>query len=501
MLESGSNCANVGKLTITLTQEDGKWTVDKSEGELIDCSTVTPDPDFLARFKELDEKSLALAGKEIGEVGETFMDPVYQLPGIPRAIIEDNPITDLVNIVQMTQAEADVSLAALFTEDANLEKGPFLNRDSVKIYKYDNTLFGVKVTGAQLKAIMEAHAGNFFNQYKEGDVTISFNPEMRMYNYDMFAGVNYEIDISKPAGERIVNVTYKGEPLKDDQELKLALNNYRYGGLVTAGLINEADVYYEGGAVRDMISDYVAALSEPLMPVCDNNWKIVGAPLDDPQKDLIYEKVRAGEISIPTSEDGRTPNVAALNGPTLRAEGKLPALDGETATAPAAPAAPATPATPAPDAKLVAYAATQNVDVDGKAVEFQMYALKDVNGNPTNFVKARDVASVLNGTKAQFEVGYDANTKAVTMTPNTAYTPNGSEMKTPFSGDRAYTIPTAKTNVGGKETELTAILLTGDTGGGFTYYRLRDLGEALGFNVSWSKEKGVFIESDKPYVG
>lgn len=349
VLEPGSNGQYVGKLSITLSQEDGKWVVDRDQttGKLIDCSAVEPDAAFLAEFKDLHDKSLALAAKQVGEVGETFMDPVYLLPGIPRAIIEDNPITDLVNLVQMEQAGADVSLAALFTEDANLEKGPFLNRDSVKIYKYDNTLFGVTVTGAQLKAIMEEHAGNFFNQYQPGDVTISFNPDIRMYNYDMFAGVNYEIDISKPAGSRIVNVTYKGAPLKDDEVLKLALNNYRYGGLVGAGLINESDVYYEGGAVRDMITDYVAALDGPLMPVCDHNWKIVGAPLDDPQKDQIYEMVRSGELTVPTSEDGRTPNVASLNGPALRAAGKLPALEGET-PAPAPEPTPAPVPTPEP---------------------------------------------------------------------------------------------------------------------------------------------------------
>src|SRR5574344_293961 len=122
---------------------------------------------------------------------------------------------------------------------SNLEKGAFLNRDSVKIYKYDNTLYGVKVTGKQLKAIMERQAGEFFNQYVPGDVTISFNPNSRMYNYDEFAGVNYEINISKPVGSRIQNVAYQGKPLADDQTLVLALNNYRYGGLVTAGLLNE----------------------------------------------------------------------------------------------------------------------------------------------------------------------------------------------------------------------------------------------------------------------
>ena len=335
VLEPGSNGQYVSKVTITLTGSGSGWTVDKSAttGELLDCSAVTPDADFLAEFKSLHEKSLAMASREVGQVGKTFLDPVELLPGIPNAIVQDNPVIDLINKVQMEQTGADVSLAALFDSSSNLEAGPFLHRDSVKIYKYDNTLFAVKVTGKQLKAIMERQAGGFFNQYQSGDVTVSFNPNIRMYNYDEFAGVNYEIDISKPEGQRIQNVTYQGKPLSDTQTLVLALNNYRYGGLVSAGLLNESDVVYEGGAVRDMITDYVASLQGPLMPECDNNWKIVGADLSDPQKDLIYEKVRSGEIAIPVSEDGRTPNVASLNGPALRASGVLPALAaGETET-------------------------------------------------------------------------------------------------------------------------------------------------------------------------
>lgn len=348
VLEPGSNGEFVSKVTLTLKADGDGWAVDKAEGELIDCAEVTPDPEFLAEFKDLHEKSLELASREVGAVGKTFIDPLEFLPGIPSAVLEDDAVTDLVNKVQMERAGADVSLAALFDATSNLQAGPFLHRDSVKIYKYDNTLYGVKVTGKQMKAIMEEKAGNFFNQYQPGDVTISFNPNIRLYNYDMFAGLDYEIDISKPAGSRIQNVVYKGQPLKDTDTMILALNNYRYGGLVSAGLINEADVVYEGGAVRDMITEYVEALDGPLMPEVDNNWKIVGADLDDPQKDLIYEKVRSGEIAIPTSEDGRTPNIASLNGPALRAAGVLPPLDEEAAEEPVPAPEPEPEPEPAP---------------------------------------------------------------------------------------------------------------------------------------------------------
>lgn len=139
-----------------------------------------------------------------------------------------------------------------------------------------------------------------------------------------------------------------------------------------------------------------------------------------------------------------------------------------------------------------AYASTQSVEVDGKAVQFQMYALKDANGNPTNYVKLRDLALILNGTAAQFEVGWDGH---VNIETGKAYTSNGSEMQTPYTGDRAYRDSTAGTNVNGAPAELSAIVLTDDKGGDYTYYQLRDLGGALGFKVDWSKERGVFIET------
>lgn len=144
----------------------------------------------------------------------------------------------------------------------------------------------------------------------------------------------------------------------------------------------------------------------------------------------------------------------------------------------------------------IAYASTQSVLVDGKAVQFQCYALKDETGNDTNYIKLRDLADILNGSAAQFQVGWDGG---VTITTKTAYTPNGSEQKTPFSGNRVYEPSTAVTKINGRAADLAAIVLTDDAGGGYTYYQLRDLGKALGFNVGWAAGKGIFVETDKPY--
>ena len=168
---------------------------------------------------------------------------------------------------------------------------------------------------------------------------------------------------------------------------------------------------------------------------------------------------------------------------------------GKTSTTPANPSETSTGSIPASG---TAKASTQTVTVDGKSMEFQMYALLDANGNSTNYIKLRDMAYVLNGTKAQFAVGYNGK---IALTTGEPYVASGAEMKTPFSGDQAYTGGIQSVQVNGKPVDMTAITLHDNQGGGYNYFNLRDLGKALGFNVGYSNEQGVFIESDKSYVG
>lgn len=331
VMEPGANGSNVCKLTITLSKEDGAFTIVDKVPELIETAAYAEDPQLIKAMHYVHQASVKDANTVVGYVAADFLPSLEwnDLPGIPTAQLQDTALMDLINQVQMYYTGADVSLAALFSATSNLTQGDYKKKDAVNVYKYDNTLMAVKVTGAQLKAIMEQQAGNYFNQYQPGDVTISFNPDIRMYNYDMFAGVSYEIDISKIEGERIVNLTYKGEPLAPDQELVLALNNYRYGGLVTAGMIDPANLVFDSTidladtpAVRDLISVYAQEKGE-LVPNCDDNWRIVGADLSDPDAEAIYQLVRQGVIPIPASEDGRTPNVRSLNADEIRAQGLL----------------------------------------------------------------------------------------------------------------------------------------------------------------------------------
>lgn len=144
-----------------------------------------------------------------------------------------------------------------------------------------------------------------------------------------------------------------------------------------------------------------------------------------------------------------------------------------------------------------AVARTQTVKLDGKDVEFQCYAVRNTEGNETNYVKLRDLAQVLNGTNAQFDVGWDWQ---ISITPNTPYQAVGGEGTTPYSGDQPYEAASdTPVRFDGSAVNLTSFIITCQ-GGGYTYYKLRDLGQLLNFNVMWDGS-GIVVESDKPYTG
>lgn len=91
--------------------------------------------------------------------------------------------------------------------------------------------------------------------------------------------------MSKPVGERIVDLMFNGKAVKETDTFKLAINNYRYGGLKSMGII-DGEPYFESDpkSLRSFIADYIAENS-PMEPVVDNNWEVIGTDFTHPLRD------------------------------------------------------------------------------------------------------------------------------------------------------------------------------------------------------------------------
>ena len=130
------------------------------------------------------------------------------------------------------------------------------------------------------------------------------------------------------------------------------------------------------------------------------------------------------------------------------------------------------------------------LSVDGKDASPAAYKI-----GGANYFKLRDVAMLLSGTKAQFEISYDNEKKAINISTGRPYTPQGYELQAMPAGSTPAETSGDAVYVNGVKVDLTAYKI-----GGANFYGIRELAQKLGFNVGWTNERGMFIESDKPYT-
>ena len=130
----------------------------------------------------------------------------------------------------------------------------------------------------------------------------------------------------------------------------------------------------------------------------------------------------------------------------------------------------------------------QNLTVDGNPVVCDIY---NIDGN--NYFKLRDLAYLLNGTGSQFSVGYDDATRTVTVSTGAAYAPNGSELV--IDADLSSTAqPSTQTLLinGQPRSDLNAYNI-----GGNNFFKLRDLGSALNFDVDYNEITRTMIVTSR----
>jgi 2',3'-cyclic-nucleotide 2'-phosphodiesterase/3'-nucleotidase len=194
------------------------------------------------------------------------------------ARVRDTAILDLVQRVQLEAGHADVSMVASFNPQARMPKGPVSVRDIAGLYVYDNTLVVLDVTGGQLKDALE-HSARFFKDFVRGRTPGELVDErIPDYNFDVAEGVTYDLDISRPQGQRIVNLRFRGQPVTPTQKFRLATNNYRVNG--GGGYVmyrGATEVYRSSQEIREMIIEWVERHHQiPTEPT--NNWRIVASP-------------------------------------------------------------------------------------------------------------------------------------------------------------------------------------------------------------------------------
>ena len=327
IVENANEGKSIAQIKFTVEKTEDGAAVKACEAVSVSMEEYAADQAIVDATADADAKAKANAEVVIGQLVNGPLAPADEITGIPQARLEPTALINLINEVQMHYTGAQVSASALFIDDANLDTGDIRNCDMALIYKYTNTLYKMEMNGAQLKKYMEWSA-SYYNQYQDGDLTISFNPDARGYNYDMFYGVNYKVNIAKPVGERIEDLTWAdGTPVADDDVFILAVNNYRassqltsYGAIYQEGeelpTILEIDVRGDIGGVREIIADYVKNVKNGVIDANDygklTSWEVVGNDWDADLHQKAVDLLNAGKLEIKNAEGNRQVNIASI---------------------------------------------------------------------------------------------------------------------------------------------------------------------------------------------
>ena len=305
VLNPANNANAIAELDVTLTLAPDNSVLEKKlSGHIHDISTLTPSERFLAEFAADREAVNTFVDRVIGEAKGDFSSR--------DAYFGPSAFIDLIHKLQLDITGADISFAAPLSADALIAEGPVRVSDMFNLYKYENLLYTMELTGEEIRnyleeayrvrladnPILQGHLLRFESEKPTPRNNRLKNPA---YNFDSAAGINYTVDITRPIGERVtITSMADGSEFKPDKTYKVAVNSYRGNGggdLMTKGAgLDREEIKKRIITSTDLDLRYYmmkeVEQSGVIVPEVIGNWKFVPedlvAPLADKDREILF---------------------------------------------------------------------------------------------------------------------------------------------------------------------------------------------------------------------
>ncbi|MGN7403306.1 bifunctional metallophosphatase/5'-nucleotidase [Cytobacillus praedii] len=252
IVQPGTKGVCLGKIELTIN-ESGK--VEKSEPSLIYMDNMPLNEAINDLIAPLHNETENWLDKSIGKIeGDMLIDSPFQ------ARLNGHSYVEFINRIQNEVADTSISCMAIFSDSCRGFNPNVTMRDIVTNYIYPNTLKVLEVKGQYIIEALEQSATYFKLADGKPVVAEAFqSPKEQPYNYDLWNGIDYTIDLRKPEGNRVVEVTFKGNPLQVEETYKVVMNNYRATG---AG---NFDYFKECPVIKDIQTDMTELIADYLI--------------------------------------------------------------------------------------------------------------------------------------------------------------------------------------------------------------------------------------------
>jgi 2',3'-cyclic-nucleotide 2'-phosphodiesterase (5'-nucleotidase family) len=238
---------NAAVAELRLEPVAGRWRIASKRGQLIPAARHAEHRAVLAATEAAHRAAVAYAAETLGTTRVAWR--------ADSARVKDTPLVDFILEVERRSAGTELASTAAFDLRASLDTGAITVAEVAALYPYDNTLRAIRINGRQLREYIERSA-YYFGRAGGGSVVV--DTTIPGYNYDMLSGVDYAIDLRRPAGSRVTALSVGGRPVTDTDTFTLALNNYRQAGGGGFSMLANAPVMYESrDGIRELLIEEV----------------------------------------------------------------------------------------------------------------------------------------------------------------------------------------------------------------------------------------------------
>lgn len=291
VLDAHTAARLVGRADIHLQLVDGKYQK-QIKAELVSMDEVEPDAEFCAIFQPVIDEVNQYVDAPIGELTDT-------LYGEP-SLYGPSEFQDFIHEAQLWATGADISFAAVLAPHDIIPAGPLTMRQLFTLYKYENQLFTLSMTGQNVKDYLEYGFARQFNvMTSANDHLLAYKKDANgkiernafgpasvtpTFNYTCAAGVRYTLDVSKPVGERVSIISMSdGSAFDLAATYKVAVNSYQAsggGGFIPHGLgwddatLHSHIINASPKDVRRYIAEYILQI-HTITPQLRGDWEIL----------------------------------------------------------------------------------------------------------------------------------------------------------------------------------------------------------------------------------
>lgn len=283
-LNPANKARAVADASVTLTIDNGE-VVDKNiEGKIVDICGEDIDLDFIDHFYPRINEVKEYVGKKIGVFADSMLTR--------DCFFGSAPFTDIVHNMQLALTGADISFNAPLSFNAKINKGDLFMSDMFKLYRYENKVYVVRMTGAEVRRHLEMSYDLWVNTMTSADDHIMLVEEgdngyrfkNMTFNFDSAAGIDYEVDVTRPDGEKVkILQMSNGEPFDEDKWYNVVMNSYRGNGggeLLTrgAGIPKEelpGRIVFQSELDQRYYLTREIEKAGTVTPAANNNWKFV----------------------------------------------------------------------------------------------------------------------------------------------------------------------------------------------------------------------------------